>query len=156
VRGKRDSREYRRIYSENYGAIPAGYHIHHKDNDHQNNCPSNLVAVTPEEHVRLHIEAGTMYRGADPTAWISGASEAGKKGGAVLWADVSAEDRSRIMKERGKNSPRNAGKKSSTEKKKKIRESFLNKPMWTCDGCGKVMRELQGNIKQHKKVCRHV
>ena len=143
---------YRKVYEDNFGPIPTGYQIHHIDGNHENDDPSNLMAVTPEEHARLHIEAGTMYRGADPTKWISGASEAGKKGGAAVWEDVSAEDRSRIMKERGKNSPRFAGKKTTAEKKEKIRESFLNKPMWTC-ACGKVMRELQGNIRQHKEAC---
>lgn len=147
----RNSKLYRRIYRENYGAIPAGYHIHHKDNDHQNNCPSNLVAVTAEEHERIHTEEGSMYRGGGK-GWISGASEAGKKGGELLWADVSAEDRSIIMKERGKNSPRFAGKKVTAEHKARIGAAYINKPMWNC-ACGKVMRELQGNIKQHKKVC---
>ena len=142
---------YRKVYEDNYGPIPEGYQIHHIDGNHENDEPSNLMAVTPEEHARLHIEAGTMYRGADPTTWISGASEAGKLGSAALWAKIPVEERSKIMRERGKNSPRFAGKKASAEKKKKQSEAMLAKPMWKCSKCGKEMRHLKGNIKQHMK-----
>lgn len=143
---------YRKIYEDHHGPIPDGYQIHHIDCNHNNNDPSNLMAVTPEEHARLHIEAGTMYRGADPTTWISGSSEAGKLGGKALWKDVPSETRSKIMKDRGKHSPRYTGKKTSDEKKIKLRDAMLNKPMWECK-CGKVMRHLEGNIKQHKNSC---
>lgn len=143
---------YRKIYEQHHGPIPDGYQIHHIDCNHENNDPSNLVAVTPEEHARLHIESNTMYRGADPTTWISGASQAGKLGGVSLWKDVSFEQRSEIMRERAKNSPRFAGKVTTEEKKQKIRNSMKNKPKWVC-ACGKVMAHLEGNIKQHKSKC---
>jgi hypothetical protein len=141
------------VYEKHYGPIPEGYQIHHIDGNHENDDPKNLMAVTPEEHARLHIESGTMYRGADPTTWISGASEAGKLGGKKLWESIPVEDRSKIMKERGKNSSRFAGKKTSVEKKAILKQKMLEKPLWTCT-CGKVMRLLQGNIKQHKTKCK--
>lgn len=140
---------YRKVYEQHHGPIPEGYHIHHIDGNHENDDPSNLMAVTPEEHARLHIEAGTMYRGADPTTWISGASEAGKKGGVALWADVTPEERSRIMSERGKSASRFKGKKVTAEHKAKIGAAYKNKPEWECPHCGKVMKHLAGNIKQH-------
>jgi len=34
--------------------VPPGHLIHHVDHDASNNDPSNLVAVTPREHARLH------------------------------------------------------------------------------------------------------
>ena len=148
MRGK-----YRKVYEKHYGPIPDGYHIHHIDGNHENDDPTNLMAVTPEEHARLHIEAGTMYRGADPTTWISGAVAAGKIGGKKLWENVDGEERKRIMKERGRNSTRFAGKKTSEEKKELLRARMLEKPMWSCE-CGKIMRYLQGNIKQHKQKCK--
>lgn len=54
---------YRKIYVEHYGPIPKepngrSYEIHHKDGDHANNDPTNLVAVTLQEHYDLHYAQG--------------------------------------------------------------------------------------------------
>lgn len=46
---------YRKIYEQFYGVkIAKGYHIHHKDMNHWNNDPSNLEALTPDEHAQKH------------------------------------------------------------------------------------------------------
>jgi len=45
---------YRKIYEQNYGKIPNGWHIHHKDHNHENNDPSNLEALPPDEHAKKH------------------------------------------------------------------------------------------------------
>lgn len=52
------SRIYRKIYEQNYGPIPDGYDIHHKDGNPYNNDPNNLIALTPEEHYELHLRQG--------------------------------------------------------------------------------------------------
>lgn len=54
---------YRKIYEEHYGPIPKepdgrSYEIHHKDGDYTNNDPTNLVAVTLQEHYDLHYAQG--------------------------------------------------------------------------------------------------
>jgi len=54
---------YRRIYEKHYGPIPVDdfgrkYEIHHIDGDHTNNDPSNLKAVTIEEHYKIHHAQG--------------------------------------------------------------------------------------------------
>lgn len=54
---------YRKIYEEHYGPIPKepngrSYEIHHKDGNHTNNDPTNLVAVTLQEHYDLHYAQG--------------------------------------------------------------------------------------------------
>jgi hypothetical protein len=49
---------YRRVYEEHIGTIPDGYHIHHIDGDHTNNSPENLVALSPEEHYKVHKDQG--------------------------------------------------------------------------------------------------
>lgn len=54
---------YRAIYRKYKGDIPAGYHIHHIDGNPWNNHSDNLIAVTPEEHYRIHKEQGD-YRAA--------------------------------------------------------------------------------------------
>ena len=52
---------YRAIYEEYYGPIPLDIHgrtyeIHHKDGNRDNNDPSNLVALTIDEHFDIHYE----------------------------------------------------------------------------------------------------
>lgn len=37
------------------GPTPAGYHVHHKDEDRTNNQLSNLEALPGEEHISLHM-----------------------------------------------------------------------------------------------------
>lgn len=54
---------YRKIYKQHYGAIPVesngrAFEIHHKDGDHDNNHPSNLIAVTLQEHYDIHYKQG--------------------------------------------------------------------------------------------------
>jgi hypothetical protein len=50
---------YRKIYEENYGAIPKdeqgrSYHIHHKDHNPFNNDPTNLEAISVSDHLTYH------------------------------------------------------------------------------------------------------
>jgi hypothetical protein len=52
---------YRAIYEEYYGPIPLDIHgrtyeIHHRDGNRDNNDPSNLVALTMDEHFDIHYE----------------------------------------------------------------------------------------------------
>jgi hypothetical protein len=54
---------YRKIYERHYGPIPVDadgrtYEIHHIDGDHTNNDPSNLTAVTLQEHYNIHYKQG--------------------------------------------------------------------------------------------------
>ena len=56
-------RDYRKIYEQHYGSIPLDekgrrYDIHHIDGDHTNDDPSNLKAVTLDEHYAIHYEQG--------------------------------------------------------------------------------------------------
>ena len=45
---------HRVIYEQFFGPIPAGWVVHHKDEDKSNNDPSNLEAMPRKEHQRLH------------------------------------------------------------------------------------------------------
>lgn len=45
---------HRVIYEQHHGPIPEGWHIHHIDEDPLNNDPSNLQALSPRDHSRLH------------------------------------------------------------------------------------------------------
>lgn len=51
---------YRKIYTDNFGPIPLDengrtYDIHHIDGNHSNNSPSNLRAVSIQEHYDIHL-----------------------------------------------------------------------------------------------------
>lgn len=47
---------HREIYSDFVGKIPKGFHVHHIDGNTENNSPSNLQALPPEEHARVTWE----------------------------------------------------------------------------------------------------
>lgn len=47
--------EHVEVWERHHGRpVPDGHQIHHVDFDKLNNDPSNLLAVTPTEHKRLH------------------------------------------------------------------------------------------------------
>ena len=48
-------RLHRVIYEDNYGPIPKGWHIHHKDGDTLNNDISNLEAKKGSDHIKEHM-----------------------------------------------------------------------------------------------------
>lgn len=47
---------HRKIYEDNFGRIPNGYHVHHKDGNPLNNSPDNLEALPAKVHNRLTQE----------------------------------------------------------------------------------------------------
>jgi len=54
---RKGDRQYlhRSVYSATYGNIPHGWHVHHKDEDPDNNATGNLVALPMRDHVhRAH------------------------------------------------------------------------------------------------------
>lgn len=55
--GRKDVAErllHRRVWRDHHGAIPDGYHIHHKDGDWRNNAIENLALVDGIDHWRQH------------------------------------------------------------------------------------------------------
>lgn len=42
---------HRQIYEDNFGPIPEGYCVHHKDGNPENNDPSNLTLLSHAEHM---------------------------------------------------------------------------------------------------------
>ena len=47
---------HRKIYEDNFGPIPVGYHIHHKDGNTENNSPDNLQALPASIHASVYIK----------------------------------------------------------------------------------------------------
>ena len=63
---KRNKSNYRKIYIDNFGSIPVDvegrtYEIHHIDGNHNNNDPTNLKAVSIQEHYEIHYSQGDYY-----------------------------------------------------------------------------------------------
>jgi hypothetical protein len=57
IKGKKRCIErelHRDVWESVNGPIPKGFDIHHKDNDPDNNHPSNLIAVSKSDHARHH------------------------------------------------------------------------------------------------------
>jgi HNH endonuclease len=48
---------HRDTYSAEYGNIPHGWHVHHKDEDVHNNTIENLEALAPRDHAAVHKRA---------------------------------------------------------------------------------------------------
>ena len=46
---------HRLIYEDEYGPIPAGFCVHHKDGDKANNAPNNLILLSKSHHHSLHM-----------------------------------------------------------------------------------------------------
>lgn len=49
-----DRPDHVNIYISNFGPIPHQHHVHHIDNNHENNDPSNLMALPRVFHNNLH------------------------------------------------------------------------------------------------------
>lgn len=45
---------HRVVYNISIGSVPDGYEIHHRDGNKFNNHISNLVAVSKDEHKKIH------------------------------------------------------------------------------------------------------
>lgn len=60
-------RLHRAVYEYYYGAIPDSYHVHHIDHDKANNEPENLIALSQEDHLKLHWAESTEERRAEMT-----------------------------------------------------------------------------------------
>lgn len=56
-----DRPDHINIYIEHFGAIPKNHHIHHIDNDHENNDPRNLIALPRGFHKNIHSDYAFYY-----------------------------------------------------------------------------------------------
>ena len=53
--GKTTKLLHRQVWEDNYGEIPKGYHIHHIDENKDNNTIDNLELLNMHEHLRNHF-----------------------------------------------------------------------------------------------------
>ena len=98
---------HRRIYEEHHGPIPKGHHVHHVDLDPTNNHPSNLVALTPSEHRKVH--PGHDLQSPENLALLDSirplSHESARQNGLYSrigkkrWEGISPEERAQIVKD---------------------------------------------------------
>lgn len=83
------NKSYRKIYEDYHGVkIPKGMHIHHIDGNRDNNDPTNLEMLTPDEHAQKH---GYI------NAWIMGQERASRLGVEKLKTDEMREKMRQAM-----------------------------------------------------------
>lgn len=113
-------KNYRKIFEQyNQCSLLPGIDIHHIDGDHNNNEPTNLQAVTLEEHYAIHKKQQDFYAAyligkrmrIKPEDWARMAKENGKKSGIqnrdngvglTVWAKNNPEIARQILSENGK------------------------------------------------------
>lgn len=82
---------HRDIYTAHYGPIPQGWHVHHIDHNPLNNDPSNLAAISAEDHLKHH--------GQHIEAFVNICDECGKEYGAkrvgARWCSPACKQRRR-------------------------------------------------------------
>lgn len=64
--GKNNS-EHKVVYEENFGQVPEGFHVHHRNENRWDNDPSNLEALDGLNHRRLHA---ANYRRNEAGEWM--------------------------------------------------------------------------------------
>lgn len=53
-RGSKDYRKICKLYNNYTDEQMKGMHVHHKDHDHSNNHPENLILLSPDDHAKEH------------------------------------------------------------------------------------------------------
>lgn len=53
---------HRDVWEYHYGAIPHGFHIHHRDSNPLNNNITNLECISPRVHMRKHAALGAFSK----------------------------------------------------------------------------------------------
>lgn len=90
---RRNHRKVRKQYEELHGAIPKGWHLHHivPLSEGGEDCVDNVVALSPEDHAKVHIDRGDHY---NKTAGIFIMASAGRKWDDDEWRAYHAKQTS--------------------------------------------------------------
>ena len=68
---------YRKAYEESGQVIPEGWHVHHLCENNRCRNPAHLIAVSPEDHAKIHAaqtycrmnRPGARWRPSDLDGW---------------------------------------------------------------------------------------
>src|SRR3990167_2182519 len=85
---------HREVWKFNHGAIPDGFHVHHKNGDTLDNKPENLECVSRRKHSEQHRQQNSERmrnknpaRGLSYKAWLESAA-------GVIWRKIHARRQS--------------------------------------------------------------
>lgn len=163
---KGNKRLHRYVWEKHNGAIPDGFHVHHKDHDKQNNDISNLEILSASEHSFLHgleltedqrqWRRNNVINNAMPAAkaWHSTAEgkEWHKKLGRISWENKKAKKH--ICEHCGKEyETKNSGRNkycSNACSSAARRKSGVDNETRICEWCGK---EYSVNKYSKSKTC---
>lgn len=118
---KTEQKKYKKIYKKHFGSIPKGYHIHHIDFNPYNHSIDNLIAVTPEEHAKIHNHEGIKW-----------ATKAGIQGAKAFYNRLTIEERKEWHSKGGKSSKNPGGYVMNATGKKNISKARMKSKIHTC------------------------
>ena len=154
------NRSYTAIYKEHHGDIPKdslgrSYDIHHIDGNPHNNDISNLIALSIEDHYKIHKDQGDWV-----AAWLVskrlnlGPSELSALATkANLSRSANGTHWSQVASQQGIHHFQNS------EFQKKIAKISLQKgthacqQQWTCEKCGKTGQSMTNYSRYHGDNC---
>lgn len=159
---------YRRLYEQHFGPIPKDkegrtYEIHHKDGNRKNNDPSNLVALSIQEHYDIHYKQGDWIEARSvairmqksPKLISELASKAARKRieeGTNLFLDSEFHRRNN-KKRVDAGTHHFLGSNVNLKKVEKGIHPWQNKPKQTCPHCGKTV-DTSNYARWHGDNCK--
>lgn len=153
-------RDYRKIYEEHYGEIPKdslgrSYDIHHIDGDYTNNDISNLIAVSIEEHYKIHRDqkdwgaawsvAKRLNTTPEEKSEITRQMNLSRSKNGTHWSQVAS-----------KNGTHHFQDPEHQRKMNKIcleRGTHSSQQLWICEKCGKSGKHLVNYNRYHGENC---
>jgi len=153
-------RDYRKIYEEHYGEIPKdslgrSYDIHHIDGDHTNNDISNLMALSIEEHYKLHKEQedwGAVFALAkrlnvsqQEKSEVARNSNLSRARAGTHWSQVASKNGTHHFK--------NLEWQRKMTAMKIAKGTHASQQTWTCEKCGKTGKHMVNYSRYHGDNC---
>ena len=143
--------DYRKLFQEHYGYTNEqmiGMDVHHVDGNRDNNDPSNLILLTPEEHAKIHkndfVKWARKGSNLGNQAFIKRLKEKGPTEKEIAHRKKMAELRKKGLHR----VPHSIDTKNRiSEKKKKQFEIKSNHPMW-----GKTTYEVESPNGEKYKI----
>ena len=157
---KRRNRSYINIYKEHYGDIPKdslgrSYDIHHIDGNPDNNHISNLIALSIDEHYKIHKEQGDTG-----AAWaishrlnLDPADISELTRNMNLTRAANGTHWSQVASQQGIHPFQSSDFQKKLNKIKMEKGTHPTQQIWTCEKCGKTGKNATNYSRYHGDNC---